>query len=56
MAWLLIMIISTTPGYETKGSVGVQFISREKCTEAKQQLEKAFNVEGYRLSATCTVR
>lgn len=56
MVWLLIMIVSTAPGYESKGSASVQFASREKCAEVKQQMEKAFNVEGYRLSATCTVR
>jgi len=50
------MVVSTTPGYESKGSVGVQFASEQKCREVKQQMERSFSIEGYRLSATCTVR
>jgi len=56
MWWLAIIIISTDPYTQPRGSLNVPFVSEEKCREAKRQLIGSFSIEGYRMSATCTVR
>lgn len=56
MWWLAIIIVSADPYTQPKGSLNVPFTSEQKCREAKQQLTNSFSVDGYRLTASCTVR
>lgn len=56
MWYLIVVVLSTTAPYQSRGTLSIPFQSQEQCVQAKEKILKNIVVENSRFTASCTVR